>query len=54
MQNHCEIETLMVWDELAVWGPIWIRLRLREMPRHVGNNVPLPLHYEASGKEVGG
>jgi len=52
MQTSAEIVTLIVWDQLMAWGPLWIRIRLREMPRHIGPDVPLPLHYEASSKEA--
>ena len=52
METSAEIVTLIVWDQLAAWGPLWIRIRLREMPRHIGDRVPLPLHYEASSKEA--
>jgi len=54
METSAEIVTLIVWDQLAAWGPLWIRIRLREMPRHIGPNVPLPLHYETLPNEVGG
>ena len=34
---------LMTWDQLERYGPLPVRLALREMPRRTGGNEPVPL-----------
>ncbi len=42
----CETKAknLMTWDELASFGPLWVRSALKHTGRRVQENEPVPLH----------